>query len=238
MKKPFVVCHMFVSMDGKIDGAFMTDPNAAAARSQYGKLRDFYGAAATIYGTTTVRAFANGHIPNPLPPAEAGFSREDHVAPHEAGQYIIAVDSRGTLGWDSAYYERAGRGRSHVIEAVTEKASSDYLAYLQSQGVSYVIAGRERLDCSLLLDKINALFGIERVILAGGGYINGSFLQDDLIDEVSIVMAPVADGNTQSVSVFERSESLPHRAPAAFTLMSAERVSEDGLWLRYTPKKK
>ena len=23
MKKPFVVCHMFTSMDGKIDGAFM-----------------------------------------------------------------------------------------------------------------------------------------------------------------------------------------------------------------------
>ena len=28
MEKPFVVCHMFVSMDGKIDGAFMGHPAA------------------------------------------------------------------------------------------------------------------------------------------------------------------------------------------------------------------
>ncbi|MCI8443427.1 MAG: aldo/keto reductase [Provencibacterium sp.] len=42
MEKPFVVCHMFVSMDGKIDGAFMSHPAAAAARDEYGKLRGFY----------------------------------------------------------------------------------------------------------------------------------------------------------------------------------------------------
>lgn len=28
MEKPFVVCHMFVSMDGKIDGSFMSHPAA------------------------------------------------------------------------------------------------------------------------------------------------------------------------------------------------------------------
>ncbi len=31
MEKPFLVCHMFVSMDRKIDGAFMGDPAAAPA---------------------------------------------------------------------------------------------------------------------------------------------------------------------------------------------------------------
>ena len=59
MEKPFLVCHMFVSMDGKIDGAFMSDPNAVPARTEYGKLRNFYDCTTTIYGTTTMRAFAD-----------------------------------------------------------------------------------------------------------------------------------------------------------------------------------
>ena len=67
--------------------------------------------------------------------------------------------------------------------------------------------------------------------------MNGSFLQEDLIDEVSIVMAPVADGNTESVSIFERSGFLPDRAPSAFSLLSADRTAGDGLWLRYALKK-
>lgn len=237
MEKPFLVCHMFVSMDGKIDGAFMSDPNAVPARNEYGKLRNFYDCTATIYGTTTMRAFADGLAPKALPQAEADFSREDYVASHEGEQYVISVDPEGVLGWDTPYYERAGRGRSHVIEALTEQVSTGYLAYLRKVGVSYVIAGKEHLDCALLLHKLKTLFGIERVILAGGGYMNGSFLQEDLIDEVSIVVAPVADGNTESVSIFERSSFLPRRAPAAFTLLSADKIAGDGLWLRYVLKK-
>ena len=141
------------------------------------------------------------------------------------------------MGWDSGYMERAGRPRAHVIEALTEQVSDDYLAYLRRAGVSYIIAGKEHLDCALLLHKLKTLFGIERVMLAGGGYLNGSFLQEDLIDEVSVVMAPVADGNTSSVSIFERTEFLPQRPPAVFDLKEAKKLEGGGLWLCYTFKK-
>ena len=36
MKKPFVVCHMFTSIEGKIDGAFMSDESALPSRAVYG----------------------------------------------------------------------------------------------------------------------------------------------------------------------------------------------------------
>lgn len=78
MEKPFLVCHMFVSMDGKIDGAFMNDPAAVHARSEYGKLRSFYDC------TTTMKAFADG-IVGTLPAADTQFSKEDYVAPHGGG---------------------------------------------------------------------------------------------------------------------------------------------------------
>lgn len=236
MEKPFLVCHMFVSLDGKIDGAFMNDPAAVPARNEYGRLRSFYDCAATIYGTITMKAFADGLV-GALPAADPQPSREDYIAPNEGGQYEVAVDPEGILAWNTGYHERAGRGRSHVIEALTGQVSGDYLAYLRRQGASYVTAGKEHLDCPLLLHKLKTRFGIERAMVAGGGFINGSFLQEDLIDEVSIVMAPVADGNTESVSIFERAGFLPDRAPAAFSLLTAGRIAGDGLWLRYGLKK-
>lgn len=237
MERPFVVCHMFVSIDGKIDGAFMSDHNAMSARSEYGRLRDFYKADATIYGTKTMRAFADGLAPRVLPKAEPYSCPENYCAPHKEKQYIVAVDPEGILGWNNSTYERPGRGSSHVIEVLTGNASAEFKGHLQRQGVSYITAGENHLDCSLLLQKLKTMFGIKRIILAGGGYINGSFLQEDLIDEISIVIAPVADGNSSSVSIFERSDFLPEHSPAAFSFVSAERVSGDGLWLRYTQRK-
>ena len=54
MNRPFVVCHMICSLDGKIDGEFMTVPQAKPALQEYGKLREFYQCQATLYGTTTM----------------------------------------------------------------------------------------------------------------------------------------------------------------------------------------
>lgn len=74
MEKPFLVCHMFVSIDGKIDGAFMNDPAAVPARNEYGRLWDFYHCAATIYGATTMKAFADGLVET-LPAADPRLFR-------------------------------------------------------------------------------------------------------------------------------------------------------------------
>lgn len=236
MEKPFVVCHMFVSMDGKIDGAFMSSPTAVPARTEYGKLRDFYKCQATLYGTVTMYGgFADGLL-REVPASSASYPIEDWTAPHEEKDFIVSADPKGTLAWSKNYIQRPGRPRSHVIEALTEQVSPDYLAYLRDRGISYVFAGREQLDCPLLLHKLKIRFGIGRLMASGGGYMNGSLLQDDLIDEVSIVMAPVADGNTTAVSIFERGDFLPRRDPAAFSLLEAKKLEGDGLWLRYRRK--
>ena len=52
------------------------------------------------------------------------------------------------------------------------------------------------------------MFGIEKLMVAGGGLINWSFAQAGLLDEVSVVMAPVADGSTGAVSIFEKADFL------------------------------
>lgn len=48
MERPFVVCHMLASLDGKIDGEFFGLPQAVQAIKTYGELRSFYGCQATL----------------------------------------------------------------------------------------------------------------------------------------------------------------------------------------------
>lgn len=233
IEKPFVVCHMFTSIEGKIDGAFMSNENALPARAVYGKLRGFYESDATIYGTVTMRGFADGVL-DEAPHSDKHYPREDWAAPHDVGQFIVAVDSAGILAWDSPYLERPGRPRAHIIEALTDRTSDDYVSYLRETGVSYAFAGKEHADCALLLEKLGKLFGIQRIILAGGGLINGAFLRQGQIDEISLVISPVADGNTTANTTFETEAT--QTMSTAFRLKAVEQVDGDGLWIRYSKK--
>lgn len=235
MEKPFVVCHMFTSVNGKIDGEFMGSPAGVPARTKYGSLRDFYNCEAMLYGTVTMtNGFSDG-LAGELPVSTVRYPKETWAAPSEVRRYVIAVDPKGTLGWDSPYMEKRGRPKAHVIEALTEQVSGDYIAYLRERGVSYIVAGKEQLDCPRLLHELKTCFGIQRLMIAGGGYVNGSFLQAGLIDEISIVLAPVADGNIRSVSAFERHDFLANQAVVELSLLDVQRTEGDGLWLRYVP---
>lgn len=79
MERPFAVCHMLASLDGKIDGAFFGVPETAPALKVYGELRGFYGCQATVYGTTTMLGgYADGAAPE-LDPAEPAPAGEDWI---------------------------------------------------------------------------------------------------------------------------------------------------------------
>ncbi len=69
--------------------------------------------------------------------------------------------------------------------------------------------------------------------MTGGGVTNWSFLEEDLIDELSLVIAPVADGSTQAVSIFERGDFFSKNVPKAFQLKEAKVLDRNTLWLRY-----
>lgn len=235
MKQPFVVCHMLTSLDGKIDGAFFGTPEAVSALKAYSDLRVFYGCQATLYGTTTMLGgYADGKVVG-LTAVKNPPMRKDWVNPakKDMGNFIVSVDPKGELAFSSHSLAKKGRPAAHVIEVLTEQAAPEYLAYLQDLGISYLFAGEKILNCSLLLEKLYTSFGIERLMVAGGGVMNWSFLQEGLIDELSLVIAPVADGSTTAVSCFEKANFMPSHAPVAFRLKEAKPMDGNALWLRY-----
>ena len=54
-EKPFVVCHMLTSLNGKIDGAFFDNPAAGPGLDRTGKIRSGYHCDAIVFGAVTMR---------------------------------------------------------------------------------------------------------------------------------------------------------------------------------------
>lgn len=238
MERPYVICHMLSSLDGKIDGGYMSMPENVPVRGEYGRLREFFGCQATLYGTVTMQgSYSAGLAPESLPDQEK-YPRKDYIAKSDVENYIISLDPQGILGWNAKYIEKKGRPKAHVVEVLTEQVSGAYLSYLQKFDISYLFAGKKTLDCALLLQKLKTSFGIKRLMIAGGGVTNWSFLQAGVLDELSLVISPVADGNTTSVSIFEWPDFLPVKPPVAFTLKEVKKLKGDGIWLRYTVKER
>lgn len=233
MERPYVVCHMLASVDGKIDGNYMSSPECSGALREYGNLRGYYECQATLYGTVTMEgSYSAGLAPADLKTGKV-YPRKDYVADSDVKNYIVSLDPKGVLGWESKYIEKKNRPKAHVIEVLTGQVSNEYITYLRGYDISYIFAGDKEIDCPLLLLKLKTLFGIERLMIAGGGYTNWSFLQAGCVDELSLVIAPLADGSTTSVSIFERADYLPKKAPIALSLKEIKQVDGNGVWMRY-----
>ena len=58
---------------------------------------------------------------------------------------------------------------------------------MREQGVSYILAGADTLDCKIAAQKLKLLFGIEKMLICGGGKVNWSFLSQGVVDELSLL---------------------------------------------------
>ncbi|MCY1683629.1 dihydrofolate reductase family protein [Kocuria sp. SL71] len=74
---------------------------------------------------------------------------------------------------------------------------------------------------------------MDELILGGGGTLNWSMVRDGLCDEISIVMMPLADGETDTNSLFEASSEHSSPLPIGFALKGVEPLEDGSLWLRY-----
>lgn len=236
MDRPYIICHMSTSLDGKITGSYMETPEAESAFEEYERINQFYHPQAWINGRVTIDENFTFYENPELPENAAMIPHDDYIAVRNAENYIAAADPSGRLGWKQNYVEYAGRPKAYVIEILTEQVSNAYLAFLKEKEISYIFAGTDVIDFTLAVKKLKSLFGIEKLKLSGGGILNWSFAQAGLIDELSLIIAPVADGATDTPTLFERSEKLPLHAPVGFHLKSVEAAKDGCVWLRYTAK--
>ncbi|MFT0848249.1 RibD family protein [Actinomycetaceae bacterium L2_0104] len=238
MNRPYIFCHMMTSLDGKIMGKYMGIPETGPAGTAFYQIafgdEPYYHHQGWLSGRiTTDDNFTHYNEPD-LNPNAARVPEGDFIAAADAGMYYVSVDPAGKLGWKSPdlTYQTT---HAHVLEILTGKASNSYKAFLRDLGVSYILAGDEKLDYELAMGKLKDLFGIETLMLGGGGVLNWSFIQAGMCDEVSLVIAPAADGSSQTPSLFETRDRADD-TPRAFELQDAQVKDGGAIWLRYTVK--
>lgn len=197
---------MIMSLDGRISSSrWQLSPEG---RSEYEATAAAYQSNAWMCGRVTMAGFAHGAPPSPA--ATPALPKTDYIAPHSQESFAIALDPAGKL-----YWARNEIGGDHLITVLTEKVSPHYLAHLRAAGISYLFAGPDRIDLRMVLDKLASAFPIKTLLLEGGGKINGSMLQAGLIDELSILIAPFADGSNGTPTLFDLPTTLAAIAPAA-----------------------
>ncbi len=221
--RPYVICHWVPSIDGRI----VTDRwnLSARAHAEYERTAGTFGADAWMIGRISMEPYA-GRTRAPSRGPAARRPRPDHIATHARQGFAIALDPSGKLAWTASAIDD-----EHVVTVLTQRVSDAYLASLRETGVSYLFGGRTRVDLRRVLAKLRRAFGIEKLLLEGGGKINGAFLAADLIDELSILVAPVADGTIAAPSLFDATEQK--RPARALKLIAVERLPSDLVWLRY-----
>ena len=215
---------MMASLDGRIDCA-MTE-QIDDTNHYYEALAQF-DCPSTLEGKTTLKMHyaQDGEFQPQKAHEDAG--QQIYKAMEPNGAYAIGVDTRGTLLWDDNTTELFGRP---LLMILSEQASQEYLDYLKQKHISYITCGRDGIDLASALETLRTVFGVERLAVVGGGHINGSMLDQGLIDEVSMMHGYGIDGREGMAAAFDgRSQDSK---PIRLAFKSVE--EQDGIvWMRY-----
>jgi riboflavin biosynthesis pyrimidine reductase len=194
----------------------------------YEKCHESFRSQAWMVGRVTMeKDFTEGKKPR-LTKSGRPFSREVFVGDEKATSFAIAVDTKGKLGWESNEIDG-----DHIIELLSGQVSNAYLHYLQQKGISYIVAGKKEVDFAQALKQLSKFFPIQTIMLEGGGHINGALLSEGLIDEISLLIIPVADGTSKSPTTFEITENLQKRKAQQLQLAQVKKMKGGVLWLKY-----
>ena len=198
MTRPYIICHMVTSIDGKVTGDFLFQNECAEATDIYYRINRELDADGFICGRVTMEgSFTGGWYPD-LSQYKPVNKKTDFLADDLSGFYAIAFDTHGKLGWKSSKIidpdGDPGYDGAQIIEVLSEDVDERYLGYLEAMEIPYIFAGKTAIDVELALSKLKNIIGCETLLLEGGSIINGAFERVGAVDELSLVVAPVVAG--------------------------------------------
>ena len=224
MDRPYIICHMVTSIDGKVTGDFLSRPESAKACEVYYDINRNLKSNGFICGRVTMQSsFTGGWYPDlsKYKPVKPDPVKMDFMldAEYLSGFYAIAFDTNGKLGWKSNKIVDPdgdpGYDGAQIIEVLSENVDERYLAYLEEMEIPYIFAGENEIDIEFALYKLRNIMGIETLLLEGGSIINGAFQRAGVIDELSLVVAPVVADKNDKPLFMDSKEST-------FNLVSSE----------------
>ena len=200
----------------------------AAAAARTALLEELYAPTAILEGSGTFVTPDAG--PVDLPPTDAVGLYEDYLpaVPPNHRKWFTVVDSRGRVHW-----EMKGGDGTDLLLLVARATPASYLSFLRRETIPYLVAGDDRVDLSLALQRMRDVLGVTCVVSEAGGGLNGALLRADLIDELHLILLPTAIGGASVPSIFDGPELQGDTLPTALNLLSTHTAPDGVLSLRY-----
>ena len=223
MSKPYIICHMMSSIDGRIDCAMTAQIKGV---DEYYKTLDSLKTPARLSGRVTAElemALKGKYTPkNPEQVNKECFSKKK-----DSEKLDIVVDTNGVLLWDEdSKYEK------HHLIITSEKVTKEYLAYLDSKNISYVVCGKEKIDLKKAMEILHKEFKVKRLAVVGGPLINSAFLDEGLLDEISLLIGLGIDGRKGMQGVFD-GFNMDHPVIKNLKFKEVKSFDDGAVWIRY-----
>ncbi|GLK69120.1 RibD family protein [Hansschlegelia plantiphila] len=200
--KPQIICLMLSSIDGRLGSGRSGEGAAAEIKARgaaFEAAHDELAGDGWIIGRVTGAEMSKA---KPHPPATFDTPLPPHnFAKRDADGYAVIVDPAGKL-----HFDKADIGGEHVVVLLASGVSDSHLAELAADGVSYVVSNGPEIDLGAALEVLAEELGVRKLLLEGGGGVNGAFLKAGLVDEVVVLIWPSINGITGERAIFEAGE--------------------------------
>lgn len=216
---PRVILHNAVSVDGRMD---WFEPNLG----QYYQLATSWKEDATLVGSDTLLT-----APEDIPPEGEDALRAPERKAVDTRPLLVVPDSRGRIRtwhyWRTLPYWRDG------LALVSRSTPRDYLEYLQTRCIEYLVTGDDQVDLRAALEMLHERYGVKVVRVDSGGILNGVLLRAGLVDEVSVLVSPALVGGASPRSLFRAPDLTSPKGVLPLKLIHVEKLDGDSVWLRY-----
>ena len=234
--RAYVEIHMMQTIDGKATGNFWRKSDVYHGIKDYFKLIPNLNCQGFALGRVSMEGNSDEKPNLSKYKDKEKLKHEDFIVPLEKGAkyYLASYDSKGTLGFKNnvininEWLNDGSIFLCQIIEVITDQVSNEYLHYCREKGISYIFCGKEKIDIKLSLQKLKKLFKIDKILLQGGPKLDGAFIQDDLIDRISIIISPLTSEGGDTL--FNPSKYTE------FKLIEFKQLSNSNMWLRYVKK--
>lgn len=231
---PYIICHMMTTIDGRIIAERWTLPQDSNATldnvtESYFTISDNFQADAELLGRNTVQKdlCPNLFDPTGLQPTK---NHKTFIGELTSKRFCIVLDPHG-----KTLYNTNKLSNENIITVLSEQVSDQYLQHLQDLKISYLFAGTDGRDLNTAMRILASEFNIKKIILQGGGLINGAFLKAKLINAISLMIYPSIDGLSGIHTLFECSDKndIIPGSGQELKLISTQQLDHGILWLRY-----
>lgn len=230
-----IICHMISSVDGRLLPARWNKPAVEAdVTDVYESAASSFGADGWIVGRATMAEYAD--CVHEGAPAELRGGNEPAPEPYAGRRggrpLAVFIDPKGKLLSDDAVLPTG----EHLVAVLSPHVAENHLAKLRAAGVSYVFEGPEGRELEGALAALERLFGVDTLLLEGGGIINGAFFKAGLVNALSVLVYPAVDGLAGVPSIVGL-PGAPGEKPAehAHLALAGCEVLRGGIvWLTYS----